>query len=210
MTDHENPILRKLMRWGGYALVISGLCVALAYLFHPPEAPPSMVASTMWILIHTSFMVSLLGGVFGMTAMMIPYLRNDGGMVGVAGYVMGLTSLIFIFGLDYAEVFNFTTKAVEFPPVIEKYGAGESMPSVAFAFPATGLLFLVGFLLFGYEMFKSKTIPASACVTLMTGVVIFAVGLSGFVPMMVVKIGAVVFGIGLGLLGKALLGAASS
>ncbi len=35
--------------------------------------------------------------------------------------------------------------------------------------------------------------------------VIFAVGLSGFVPMIVVKIGAVVFGSGLALWGKRLL-----
>lgn len=210
MSSYENPVVDKLIRWGGIALIVSGVCVAAAYLLHPPEAPPETVASGMWIFIHGTFMVSLLGGVFGMIALMIPYIRGGGGMSGVTGFAMGLISLIFIFGLDYSEVFIFPTMAVEFPPVIEKYGAGESMPSVAFAFPLTGLLFMVGFLLFGYQLYKSKTMPASASFTIMLGVVIFAVGLSGFVPMLVVKVGAVIFGAGLALLGKGLLETASA
>lgn len=129
MSSYDNPIVEKLIKWGGFALIISGICVAVAYLIHPPAAPPETVASGMWIFIHVTFMVSLLGGVFGMIALMIPYIRGGGGMSGVTGFAMGLISLVFIFGLDYAEVFIFPTMAVEFPPVIEKYGAGESMAS---------------------------------------------------------------------------------
>lgn len=94
MSSYENPVVDKLIRWGGIALIVSGVCVAAAYLLHPPEAPPETVASGMWIFIHGTFMVSLLGGVFGMIALMIPYIRGGGGMSGVTGFAMGLSGFV--------------------------------------------------------------------------------------------------------------------
>jgi hypothetical protein len=58
MSSYENPAVDKLIRWGGSALIVSGVCLAVAYLIHPPEAPPETVASGMWIGI---FAVGLSG-----------------------------------------------------------------------------------------------------------------------------------------------------
>ncbi len=131
--------------------MFGGIFVAFAYVFHPPDAPPTVVASQLWIIVHVGFMLSLFGGVFALFAFLGAYLRSGGGLTGVLACTMAVISLISIFGLDYAEIFIFSTLAVEFPEVILKYGDGTLLPSVALAFPLSGVFFLVGHSLFSYE-----------------------------------------------------------
>ena len=196
--------IERLVRWGGPAGIIGGVALAAAYLAHPPEAPPATVASTMWIWIHVGFMVSLLAGIFLLIALLQRYFRAGGGMSGFIGFAMALVSLVFVFGLDYSEVFIFPTMAVEFPEVIEKYGDGTSMPSVAFAFPVTGLLFLAGFVLFSWQLYRTNAVIKGAALLTIVGTIVFAIGLSGLFPMIVVRVGAVVYGAGLAWLGISL------
>lgn len=54
MSSYDNPIVEKLIKWGGLALIVSGICVAVAYLIHSPTAPPETVASGMWIFIASA------------------------------------------------------------------------------------------------------------------------------------------------------------
>lgn len=203
-TQTENPLIRRLIGAGGLANVVGGVCVAAAYLLHPPEARPEVVASGLWAVVHVTFMVSLVGGVFALFAFLCAYLRNGGTMPGVIGGCMAILSLILIFGLDYAEVFIFPVLASEFPQVVSKYGDGTTMPSIAFAFPASGALFLLGYLLFSNELRRLKCISAHSAIALMTGTVVFGAGLSGFMPMIVVQVGAVLFGLGLAWTGLSL------
>ena len=193
----ENPLTQKLIAAGGLANVVGGICVAAAYVLHPPQAQPEVVASALWAVVHVSFMVSLLGGVFALFAFLCSYIRNGGTILGVMGCCMAVLSLVLIFGLDYAEVFIFPTLAVEFPEVIWKYGDGTMMPSIAFAFPASGILFLLGYLIFSNELRKLHCVSQQSAIALMVGTIVFGAGLSGFMPMIVVKIGAVIFGLGL-------------
>lgn len=204
LTLIDNRTTKKLIKWGGLASIVSGICLAISYLLHPATAPPEIVASNFWILIHAGFMVSLLGGIFSLIALLAVYLSKGGKISGFLGFLMGTIGLIFIFGLDYAEVFIFPVLAVEFPAVVEKYGAGETMPSVAFAFPVAGLLFALGFLLFCYELYKTQTVARGAALLTMVGVVIFTIGLSGISPIIVVKLGSIIFGLGLVWLGRSL------
>jgi hypothetical protein len=142
-------------------------------------------------------MFSLFGGVFALFAFLGAYLRKGGGLTGVLACALAVMSLISIFGLDYAEVFIFPTLAIEFPEVVLKYGDGTLMPSVAFAFPLSGVFFLVGYVLFSHELKKRKCISKNSAVMLMVGTLIFGVGLSGMVPMLVLRLGSVLFGLGL-------------
>lgn len=150
-------------------------------------------------------MISLVAGVFLLTALFSIYQSHSGTFAGAVGYVLSTISLMFVFGLDYSEIFIFPVLAVEYPEVVERYGDGTSMPSVAFAFPLTGLAFLVGFVLFSYELLRKSSVdPYSAIVTII-GTIVFAAGLSGVLPMLVVRIGSVIFGLGLVMLGIGLM-----
>ena len=98
---------------------------------------PAIVASAAWIWIHAGFMASLLAGIFLLMALLQRYFAAGGGIAGFAGFAMALVSLVFVFGLDYAEAFIFPTLAVEFPAVVHAYGDGTSMPSVAWIAPGS-------------------------------------------------------------------------
>lgn len=198
------PLIDRLIRFAGLLGIVGGIALAAAYVTHPPNAPPDIVASTVWIWVHVGFMISLLCGVFLLIALIVRYFRFGGGMAGFAGFAMAIVSLIFVFGLDYAEVFIFPTLAVEFPEVVTRYGDGTMMPSVAFAFPLTGVLFLTGFVLFAWELYRTRTVPPTASLLTLFGTVVFGAGLSGVFPMIVVRIGAVLFGAGLAALGMSL------
>ena len=209
MTDHAftpqtNATIERLVRWAGVGGIIGGIALAAAYVTHPPDAPPATVASTLWIWIHVGFMVSLLAGIFLLLALLEKYFRAGGGLAGFVGFALALISLVFVFGLDYAEVFIFPTLAVEFPEVVVRYGDGTMMPSVAFAFPVTGVLFLVGFVLFSWELYRTQAVVKGAALLTLVGTIVFGIGLSGMVPMIVVRVGAVIYGAGLGWLGLSL------
>lgn len=193
----ENPLTPKLIGAGGIANVIGGISVAVAYVLHPPEAQPEVVAGGLWAFVHVLFMISLIGGVFALFAFLCSYMRNGGTILGVIGCCMAILSLIMIFGLDYAEVFIFPTLAIDFPEVVLTYGDGTMMPSIAFAFPASGILFLLGYLILSNELRKLKCVSPRSAISLMAGTLVFGAGLSGFMPMIVVQIGAVLFGLGL-------------
>jgi hypothetical protein len=137
-------------------------------------------------------------------ALLAVYLRRGGGMSGFVGCALAIIALVFVAGLDYSEIFIFPTLAVEYPEVVVRYGDGTSMPSVAFAFPITGLLFLIGFVLFGWQLYAVSAVARLASIVTIVGTVVFAAGLSGMLPMLVVRTGAVIFGAGLALLGMSL------
>ena len=197
-------IVDRLIRAAGPCGIVGGIALAAAYLTHPSSAPPQTVAGTAWIWIHAGFMVSLVAGVFLLIALLAVYFRRGGGMAGFVGFALAIISLIFVAGLDYSEIFIFPTLATEYPEVVLRYGDGTSMPSVAFAFPVTGIIFMVGFVLFGWQLLVTESVSRSAAIVTIVGTLIFAIGLSGLLPMIVVRTGAVVFGAGLALLGTSL------
>lgn len=194
-----------LVRAAGIAGMVGGVAVALAYGLHPPDASPEVVASTGWVWIHVLFLVSLISGVFLLQGLLDRYLDAGGRKLGGLWFALAVISLLLILGLDYAEVFIFPVLAVEFPEVVARYGDGVAMPSLAFVFPASGVLFLVGWSLFALELGKTRTIDPLPATILLVSVIAFSAGLSGFLPFLAVKIGAALFGIGLIWTGRSLV-----
>ena len=184
----------SLIKWAGAANIAGGICVAGAYLLHPPIPEPEVVASTLWLVVHVGFMLSLLFGIFGMMGLFAHSLKGQNTWLGLVGFLASIVSLTFVFGLDYAEVFIFPLLAVEFPDVVTRYGDGTTMPSVAFAFPITGVLFMLGYALMSLELYRQQSMARGACIAMIAGVVVFAIGLSGLFPILVVQLGSVMFG----------------
>ena len=205
MTSQLSTTTEKLIYAGGPFGIIGGTAVAIAYVLHPPTSDPETVASTFWIVIHVLFMISLVGGIYHLLALLGQYLSRGGYIRGALWCAIAVFSLMMIFALDYAEVFIFPVLATEYPEVVAKYGDGVAMPSISFVFPISGVLFLLGYTLFSYELYKTDTVEKKSALTLLGAVVVFAAGLSGFLPFVVVKIGAVLFGIGIAWTGISLM-----
>ena len=206
MHTRSSEMKQRLLVLAGLAGILGGVAVALAYGLHPPESSPETVASPMWAWIHVLFLVSLICGVFLLQGLLARFLDAGGRPIGVLWYVLAVISLLLILGLDYAEIFIFPVLAVEFPEVVARYGDGVAMPSLAFVFPASGALFLVGWSLFAFQLNRVRAVDPRAALGLLISVVAFAAGLSGFLPFVAVKVGAALFGTGLAWTGWSLMG----
>ena len=165
------------IRTSGLVNAIAGISVWIAYVLHPHMGTPDVIIGGFWLSIHVLFAVSLLGGVFG---------------------------AIGIFGLNYWEALINPVVAAEAPAFVEAYGAGEAIGLVALVFPFSGVLFVVGYILLCLDIARAKTLPPGAAWLTIAGVVVFGAGLSGFLPMIVVRLGSVIFAMGLVWLGLAL------
>ncbi len=187
-------LVTRSLRWGGYANIAGGALVAIAYLSHPHHETPQVIASSYWLWTHVLFVFSLLFGIFGLIALMGHTLAKSS-VAGFIGYVIAIISLVLIFGMNYYETFINPVLAVEAPNFVTDYGAGLTIGVVAGLFPASGALFLIGYVLFSVDLLRSGQLERGAPVLMIVGVTIFSAGLSGFFPMIVVQVGSVVFGI---------------
>lgn len=186
--------------------MLGAIALAYAYLSHPSEPTPQVVASTSWAIIHVGFLISLVAGIFLLFALFARLSSKDGvSVIGVAGFLLAEISLMFVIGLDYSEIFIFPELAVSFPDVVDTYGDGTMMPSVAFAFGATGAMFMIGFVLFAIALTKAGILSRPWSAIVVVGTLLFGLGLSGLFPMLVVRVGATLFAVGLIGLSSALL-----
>ncbi|NNE36860.1 MAG: hypothetical protein HKN08_01040, partial [Gammaproteobacteria bacterium] len=94
----------QVYRLGGIANIIGGVLVAVAYLGHPHAQTSTAISGTFWLIVHVLFVFSLLFGIFGLFALM-GYTIHKTRIGGTIGYVLAITSLIFIFGMNYYETF---------------------------------------------------------------------------------------------------------
>lgn len=190
-------------RFGSISNIIGGICVAIAYTLHPHHATPDIIAGDFWLGIHVLFALSLLFGVFGLISLFVRHISQSR-VIGMVGFIMGVTSLIGISGLNFFEAFINPVIAIESPEFVSQYGSGTTIGYVTFLFPVFGVLFLFGYVLFCIDMLKSNTINRLALQLTIAGTFVFGVGLSGFLPMIVVQAGSVLFGAGLVALGIAI------
>ena len=194
-----NP-LQTFNRFGSVSNIVGGVCVAIAYTFHPHHATPEIVASDFWLGIHVLFSLSLLFGVFGLFALFLNHIKHSR-VIGLIGFILGVTSLIGISGLNFFEAFINPILAIESPGFVNQYGAGSTIGYVTFLFPVFGVLFLLGYVLFCIDMLKAKTLNCYSLQLTIAGTLVFGIGLGGFLPMIVVQVGSIIFGAGLVSLG---------
>ena len=192
-----NPhIIKKSIKIGAVLNFFGGLFVALGYVLHPSQMIPETIGTNYWIIVHFLFLFSLPFGVFGFFAMLAHYSQSAN-WLGIIGFFLGVSSLIIIFGMNYFETLIAPVLSIEQPVFIDKYGAGLNIGLVTYIFPLGGLLFLLGYVFFYYDVLRTRSLPSLGIYVLIAGTIIFSVGLSGLLPMFVVRLGSVVFGLGL-------------
>ena len=191
---------RKFIRGGGLLLIASGLALGYSYISHPHHMPPEVIASPSWIIIHGIFAFSIAGGLLGTTAL-YALSASRTGWTGLCGYILLFVGMMMIFGLDYYEVFIAPFLALNFPQVIETYGAGDTMGAVAVAFPVAGMCTVIGYALLGFAWKRSGDLPHFAANGLIATSIAFGVGLSPIGGILVAQITAAFFGASLIIVG---------
>lgn len=181
------------IRTGGVLMIISGFALGYSYVSHPQLMPAEIIASSSWILIHALFALSLILGLMGTTALYaVTALRT--GLLGLLGFVLLFVGMMLIFGLDYYEVFIAPFLAVNYPEVISDHGAGDQMGPVAYAFPLSGMLTVVGYALLGAAWMRARVVPAFIAIGLILASLAFGAGLSPLGDIMLARITAALFG----------------
>ena len=194
----------NLIRWAGLANVVSGVLIALGFILHPPAVVGEVaaVSSSLWAIAHLLLLVSLMLGILGLFGL---YARQveETGVLGLIGFILVFISTASFVGIAYFEAFIDPLLAVEAPEFVEARFAGEiSRGAFDVIVLLTGLLLILGWLLFGIGIIRAGILPRWAAVLALIGAV--PIGLLPLLPFIIVKIGAVVFGLGLVWLGYAL------
>jgi len=171
---------RTLYRLSALAGLLSGVCIILGKVLIPlPNRQLGEIADTF----------AALFGLFLVVGMYLWHRKESGVLGGVASIVLfiGLTAVV---SLDYFGAFM----ALELPAgTVEQLLEGRNGP----VFAASGLIFLIGELLFGISVIRAGVFSKVAAILFMSGMIPVALDLSGIFPESVVIIASIVAGIGL-------------
>ncbi len=192
----------KLIRWGGLLVLVAGVLLAFGFIFHPPMDVESM-AGTPWVIDHVVIIASLVFMIPGLFALYARQLEETGGL-GLIGSILLFIGHAGFLGVVYFELFVVPMLAAKTPEILKDGLIG--VGALRVALPVTGVLFILGYLLFGIAMIRARILPRWACVLLMVGAfpVAFKPLLMKLGLNVVATVGAVIFGLGAGWLGYSL------
>jgi len=174
-----------LMRLAGVSAMVTGLSIIVIGLFHPLNISSSVTTAT-WVNVHI-FATAL--GFFGLFGMAGIYARQveETGWLGLIGFLLFSAWMTLVCGFSFVEAFIEPRLVTESPAFIASLmGMFTSMPSeidlgiLPTLWNISGLLIILGPLLFGIATFRARVLPRWAGGLLALVAVLVPVG--GMVP----------------------------
>ena len=191
----------NLMRASGLSLLVAGVANALFWLLVIPIGTFVGAAASLhplWMpsqLLHTLAALLALFGLVGLYSR----LEHGNGWLGLIGFILALFGTGFYLADALIALVIFPMAAVGAPSLITASGALNTSP-MYIVFAAT---FMVGYILFGIAMLGENSLPRAATVLLIVGAILSNLP-PGLLPMFVLIVGGVAWGIGALWLGYAL------
>jgi len=194
-----------LFRLAGLSAMAAGIIFVVVQMIHPPELLSSVTTST-WAIVHYMSVAMCLLGMIGLAGIYIRQVK-EAGWLGLTGYVLYSLFLAFTMAFVFAEAFISPMLATVSPKFVEgllgvvSSTASEiNLGAIPTIYLLTGLLFMLGGVLFGTATFRAGILPRWAGVMLAIGTMLPVV-----LPHDLVRLAAVPVGLGLAWLGYALL-----
>ncbi len=153
-----------LMRLAGLSAMAAGLCFIVIGMFHPVNVPSSVTTAT-WVNVHIFATALGFFGLFGMAGL---YARQveESGWLGLAGFLLFTVWMTLVCGFSFVEAFILPTLASESPAFVAgflgMFSGGSSaidlgvLPTL---WKISGLMFILGPLLFGIATFRARVLP---------------------------------------------------
>ncbi len=191
----------NLMRLGGLSLFFAGIANVLFWLLVIPLGTFVGSAASLnpiWIpsqLIHTLAAMLALLGLVGLQVK----LSDQGGRLGVTGFALSLFGTGFYLADAVIALVVFPIAAMAAPALIAADGA----LNLSLAYVVFAIIFMVGYILYGLALLRDKTLPRIAIVLLVLGAILANLP-PGLVPMPILILGGVTWGIGAAWLGLSL------
>ena len=182
----------NLFRAAGAAAAVAGICFALVGVFHPANVASS-VTTPVWIVVHILALAMSFFGILGVTGL---YVRQaePSGWLGLVGYLMLSVWFAIVIGFTFVEIFILPAMASASPAFVEGFvgvftGAASeidfgTLPTI---WGISGILYLLGGVLFGVATFRAGVFPKWAGALLAVGTalgptaILFPPSLTGFV-----------------------------
>jgi hypothetical protein len=174
-----------LMRLAGVSAMVTGLSIVVIGMFHPLNIPSS-VTTAVWVNVHIFATALGFFGLFGMTGL---YARQveESGWLGLIGFLLFSAWMTLVCGFSFVEAFIEPRLMTESPAFVASLmGMFTSMPSkidlgiLPTLWNISGLLIILGPLLFGIATFRARVLPRWAGGLLALVAVLVPVG--GMVP----------------------------
>ncbi len=199
----------KLIRWSGLAAMVAGIIFVVVQTIHPPDILSS-VTTRMWIIVHYLTFTMCLLGLLGITGI---YARQveKAGWLGLTGFLL----FAFFYAITAAEIFVeaiiLPLLASEAPKyvtgflgMIDGIASNVNLGALPLVWQLTGLLYVLGGLLFGIATFRAGILSRWAAALFGLGAV-SSLAFGILLPHEFVRLAAVPVGLGLVWLGYSLL-----
>jgi hypothetical protein len=153
-----------LMRLAGLSAMVAGLCFIVIGIFHSVNVPSSVTTAT-WVNVHIFATALGFFGLFGMAGL---YARQveESGWLGLAGFLLFTVWMTLVCGFSFVEAFILPTLASESPAFVAGFlGMFSGGPSaidlgvLPTLWKISGLMFILGPLLFGIATFRARVLP---------------------------------------------------
>ena len=175
----------SLMRLAGVSAMLAGLCFIIIGLFHQENVPASVTTAT-WVNVHIAATALGFFGLFGMAGLYARQVEKSG-WLGLVGFLLFSLWMTIISGFSFVEAFILPHLATESPALVESIlGMFTSVPGTVdlgvlpIVWNTSGLLIILGPLLFGIATFRARVLPRWAGGFLALAAVLVPVG--GMVP----------------------------
>ena len=166
----------NLIRWAGLSAIVAGAFFIVVGMFHPLNVLSS-VTTTRWAIVHilaSAMCFFVLIGLAGLYARQ----AEKSGWLGLAGFSLYSLSWVLTVPFTFAEVFILPRLATEAPNFVQGFlGAFSSSGDPNFAvltnlWTLTGILYMLGGLLFGIATFRAGILSRWAAGLLAVGSVL--------------------------------------
>jgi amino acid transporter len=164
----------SLIRLAGLSAMIGGIFYVFVGIFHPANIVSS-VTTTQWAIVHalaTAMCFFILLGITGLYARQV----KETGWLGLTGFLLYNLNWVITVAFTFAEVSILPLMATKAPTLAEGFlgaysgSAGETNFRVLTnVWTLTGLLYILGGLLFAIAIFRARILPRGAAVLLAVG-----------------------------------------
>ncbi len=196
----------KLIRWSGLLTLLSGVLFLLWWGLMGLMLPSSgtflnMVLASNWVAVN---MLGLVVAVLIPLCLVGLYAKQieKVGILGLLGFLLAFIGSILYASLQFEETIAWPILAVHAPSLLDAQGPLLSNQTFSLIYLLMGLLYMLGFILFGIATMRVAVLTRWGALLLIIGAVLFGAGT--FVPVFVRTIGAIFYGVGFAWLGYTL------